>query len=40
MKTGRRSEGVFFAANTFIQKMTSGLGLMMATVVLALASFP
>ncbi len=40
LKTGRRSEGVFFAANTFIQKMTSGLGLMMATVVLTLANFP
>lgn len=40
VKTGRRSEGVFFAANTFIQKMTSGLGLMMATVVLTLAGFP
>jgi len=40
VKTGRRSEGVFFAANTFIQKMTSGLGLMVATLVLALANFP
>ncbi len=40
VKTGRRSEGVFFAANTFIQKMTSGLGVMIATLVLALASFP
>lgn len=40
LKTGRRSEGVFFAANTFIQKMTSGLGLMIATLVLALANFP
>jgi Na+/melibiose symporter-like transporter len=40
LKTGRRSEGVFFAANTFIQKMTTGLGVMVATLVLALASFP
>lgn len=40
LKTGRRSEGVFFAANTFIQKITSGLGLTIAAVVLALASFP
>ena len=40
LKTGRRSEGVFFAANTFIQKMTTGLGLMIATVVLTLAQFP
>jgi Na+/melibiose symporter-like transporter len=40
VKTGRRAEGVYFAANTFIQKMTSGLGLMAATLVLALAKFP
>ncbi len=40
LKTGRRSEGLYFGANTFIQKMTSGLGLMTATVVLALARFP
>ena len=40
LKTGRRSEGVFFAANTFIQKMTTGLGVMAATLVLALANFP
>jgi GPH family glycoside/pentoside/hexuronide:cation symporter len=40
LKTGRRSEGVFFAANTFIQKMTTGVGVMAATLVLALARFP
>lgn len=40
VKTGRRSEGVFFAANTFIQKITSGLGLTIASIVLALAAFP
>jgi Na+/melibiose symporter-like transporter len=40
VKTGRRSEGVFFAANTFIQKITSGLGLTIASLVLALAAFP
>lgn len=40
LKTGRRSEGVFFAANTFIQKITSGLGLTVAALVLALANFP
>jgi len=40
LKTGRRSEGVFFAANTFIQKMTTGVGVMAATLVLALAHFP
>lgn len=40
VKTGRRSEGVFFAANTFIMKVTTGIGVMAATVVLALAQFP
>lgn len=40
LKTGRRSEGVFFAANTFIQKMVSGIGVMGAALVLTLAHFP
>lgn len=40
VKTGRRSEGVFFAANTFIMKVTTGIGVMAATLVLALAHFP
>jgi len=40
VKTGRRSEGVFFAANTFIMKVTTGVGLMAATAVLTLAQFP
>lgn len=40
LKTGRRSEGVFFAANTFILKVTTGVGLMAATIVLSLAQFP
>lgn len=40
IKTGRRSEGVFFAANTFIQKMVSGVGVMAAALVLTLAHFP
>ena len=31
---------MFFAANTFIQKITSGLGLTVAALVLALANFP
>jgi Na+/melibiose symporter-like transporter len=37
LKTGRRSEGTFIAAATFIRKMVSGLGVMAATAVLALA---
>lgn len=40
VKTGRRSEGVFFAANTFILKVTTGVGVMAATLVLTLAQFP
>jgi Na+/melibiose symporter-like transporter len=37
LKTGRRSEGTFVAAATFIRKMVSGLGVLAATAVLALA---
>jgi len=37
LKTGRRSEGTFIAASTFIRKMVSGLGVLAATAVLALA---
>jgi Na+/melibiose symporter-like transporter len=40
VKTGRRSEGIFFAASTFIRKMVTGLGVMTAATVLALAEFP
>jgi Na+/melibiose symporter-like transporter len=40
LKTGRRSEGIFFAANTFIRKCVQGLGVMAASLVLTLAAFP
>jgi Na+/melibiose symporter-like transporter len=40
LKTGRRSEGIFFAANTFIRKSVQGLGVMAASLVLTLAQFP
>jgi Na+/melibiose symporter-like transporter len=40
MKTGRRSEGLFFAANAFVQKAVSGLGGIIAGVILSLAHFP
>ncbi len=40
LKTGRRSEGVFFAASTFIRKMVNGVGVIAATFVLTLAHFP
>lgn len=40
VRTGRRSEGIFFAANTFIRKCVQGLGVMAASLVLTLAEFP
>jgi Na+/melibiose symporter-like transporter len=40
LKTGRRSEGVFFAANAFVQKSVSGIGIFSSTVLLNLIGFP
>jgi len=40
LKTGRRSEGVFFSAVTFIRFSVQGLGVIAAGTVLALADFP
>lgn len=40
LKTGRRSEGLFTAAVTFIRKMVTGLGVMMASFILTAAQFP
>lgn len=40
LKTGRRSEGLFFSANTFIRKTVQGFGVIGAGTVLALADFP
>jgi Na+/melibiose symporter-like transporter len=40
LKTGRRSEGVFFSSVTFVRKTVQGLGLLAASFVLALAEFP
>ena len=39
-RTGRRSEGVFFAGSFFVQKCTSGIGIAGAGVLLILAHFP
>jgi GPH family glycoside/pentoside/hexuronide:cation symporter len=39
-RTGRRSEGVFFAGSFFVQKCTSGVGIFIAGAILALAGFP
>ena len=35
LKTGRRSEGLFFAASAFIQKATSGFGILAASMIVA-----
>ncbi len=40
IKTGRRSEGIFFAASTFIRKSVQGLGVIAAGFVLTAAQFP
>ena len=40
VRTGRRSEGVFYAGGFFVQKLCGGLGIFFAGQILALASFP
>lgn len=40
IRTGRRSEGVFFAGAFFVQKCTSGVGIALAGLMLAAAGFP
>ena len=40
IKTGRRSEGIFFAANSFAQKAVNGLGVVVAGQILAIIQFP
>lgn len=38
--TGQRSEGTFFAANSFVQKTVSGIGIFGSTMLLAAVGFP
>lgn len=38
LKTGRRSEGTFFAGITFIRKLSQGVGVMTASLILAFAA--
>jgi Na+/melibiose symporter-like transporter len=38
--TGRRSEGIFFAARSFITKSLTGLGIVLGTLLLGLVDFP
>jgi glycoside/pentoside/hexuronide:cation symporter, GPH family len=40
LKTGRREEGLFFAARTFAAKATSGIGTLFAGIALDLIHFP
>ncbi|MBL8774186.1 MAG: MFS transporter [Phenylobacterium sp.] len=40
LRTGRRSEGLFFAASTFIRKAVQGVGVIAAGFVLTFAGFP
>lgn len=40
LKTGRRSEGVMAAANLFVNKTTSGIGIFASGMLLALVGFP
>lgn len=40
LKTGRRAEGLFFAARTFVYKIVSGLGLFMSGIILTVVEFP
>ncbi len=40
VSTGRRSEGLFFAANSFAQKAVNGLGVIVAGQLLAYVNFP
>jgi GPH family glycoside/pentoside/hexuronide:cation symporter len=40
LRTGRRSEGLFFAANAFVAKAVSGIGIFSSSMILALVAFP
>lgn len=40
LRTGRRSEGLFFSASSLMQKAISGVGVMISGVILAIIAFP
>ncbi|MBX7457678.1 MFS transporter [Qipengyuania sp. 1NDH17] len=40
VKTGRRNEGVYYAATTFTRKVTQGIGVAAAGAILSLVEFP
>lgn len=39
-RSGKRSEGLFFAGNFFVQKVVSGAGVFISSAILAFAAFP
>ena len=39
-KTGRRAEGSFYAGNWLVQKSATGVGILLAGIILSLADFP
>jgi len=40
LSTGRRSEGLFFAARTFVQEAVSGMGVLASSLILGIIGFP
>lgn len=40
LRTGRRSEGLFFAANAFVAKAVSGIGIFASSMILTVVAFP
>ena len=40
LRTGRRAEGLFYAANSFMQKSVSGIGVFAAGLLLSVVGFP
>lgn len=40
LRTGRRSEGLFYAANSFMQKCVSGLGVLIAGLLISIVGLP
>jgi Na+/melibiose symporter-like transporter len=40
LRTGRRSEGLFFSVSAFVTKVVSGMGIFISSAILALVAFP
>jgi GPH family glycoside/pentoside/hexuronide:cation symporter len=39
LRTGRRSEGLFFSASAFVAKVVSGVGIFISSAILALSFY-